>query len=831
MDRLSAIPFQGFWMGGFEGADHVNGHGLPLDMVAASGHLDRMEEDHRRAAQAGLKCVRESIGWRLAESGDGRIDLGRALRVQASAHRHGLQVLWTLMHYGLPAGLSLHGDTLVPRLARFAAEVARVLGPGELAAGHVPVFTPVNEISFLAWAASQPGMFAPPNNFPPGPGWTGAAESAHISGYTVKRRLAAAAIAAVHSIRAELPAARFMHVEPVVHVVAPRGRDDLIASAREARSWQWQAWDILCGALEPMLGGAPELLDIVGLNHYHNGQWEVETQAPLDWASRDPRRSRFARLLAEAAQRYGRPVVVAETSHVGAGRAAWLHEMAAEVRSARDSGVPVQGLCIYPLVDRPDWQDPAQWHRSGLWHVDEQPMGDAAGPLSRYPEPGAIGALRQWQTAFGTAPHHAVTCPAGQRPVLLAFSHLRWDFVRHRSRHLLERLAGPGGAWRLLFVEEPLPALGAPWLDRIAAGPHIEVLVPHTSGATQQPGFDPAQAQAQQEALRGLLLEGLVADGGDIDTVWLTTPMAWPLVQDLLNELPPTRQHRRVIYDCADELSAFDAAPTALYRCEDALLRAADGIVCASQSLAASRRAQAGARLVVLANGVDSAAFSRKCPAPFGWDAMEAAALAPRGSGPQLGFAGVVDERMDLALVTALAREHPEWQIVIVGPVLKIDPLTLPRRSNIHWLGEQPYRLLPALMRRWQVAIVPFVDNLATRHATPLKAMEALSAGLAVVATRLPEMDGWRDAGLYCASCHASFIEACATALAEDPVAMRARRTRASARLRQRGWDATAARLSRWLQRPAPGIAQAEAEDMSTPRAGVLYRLECSAAG
>ena len=127
----AAPPFAGFWVGGFEGADHVNGGGTPLDMVRSSGHWDRLEEDHRRVAQAGLRCVRESIGWRLCEAGDGTIDLTRALRIEASARRHGLQVLWTLMHYGLPEGASVHDDAMIERLARFAAAAARALGRGD----------------------------------------------------------------------------------------------------------------------------------------------------------------------------------------------------------------------------------------------------------------------------------------------------------------------------------------------------------------------------------------------------------------------------------------------------------------------------------------------------------------------------------------------------------------------------------------------------------------------------------------------------------------------------------------------------------------------------
>jgi len=802
---LDANPFQGFWMGGFEGADHVNADGLALDLVAASGHLNHLEEDHRRAAQAGIRFVRESIGWRISESANGVINLSRALRTQASAHRHGLQVLWTLVHYGIPDGLSLHDDAMLARLARFAAEVARVLGPGERAAGHMPVFTPINEISFLAWAASQPTLFAPPNNLQAGlmrQARDEAGESAPDLGYAAKRRLAAAAIQAMGAIRAEIPEARFMHVEPLIHVVPPQGRDDLAGHAALVRSWQWQAWDILAGTSEPALGGSPAWLDIVGVNYYHNGQWVVDTGERLDWASRDPRRRRFSLLLAEAAERYGRPLVVSETSHVGVGRAAWLHEIAAEVRVARKSGVTILGLCLYPLVDRPDWQHPQQWHRSGLWHVDDQGEDGEDGAdgtdgvvrapaLRRFAEPESLDALHQWQHADAQA-----GSLLQRRPVLLAFSHLRWEFARHRSRHLLQRLAGPNGDWHLVFVEEPLPGAGPPRLDLIPAGPHIHVVVPTTPGAERQPGF----CTAQRPVLQKLLLSALSEQGLDVSTVWLSTPMAWPLARMLLEDLPWRPSPRRVFYDCADEFAALHDASPELRWHEEALLCAADGVVCATESLARPRRAVAGTRLLVLGNGVDLAFFSPASAHHQGWDAMEAADLAGHWDGPQLGFAGVIDERVDLALLAALARAQPQWQIVLVGPVQRIDPQTLPHAPNLHWLGEQPYRLLPALMSRWRVALLPFVDSPATRPELPLQVLEALGAGLPVVATPLPELLAWRDAGLDCATGAKAFVAACRNAVAEPPHRTRERQACTRARLSNRTWDQVDLQLAGWLQ-------------------------------
>jgi len=797
-----ADVFAGFWMGGFEGADHVNGAGVALDMVRATGHLDRLDEDHRRAAQAGVRCVRESIGWRVAESAGGHIDLTRALQIQASARRHGLQVLWTLMHYGLPGDLSLHDDAFVARLARFAAEVARVLGPGE---ARPPVYTPVNEIGFLAWAASQPDLLHAPNNTVLD-GSEAALERSRVNGYVVKCRLVRAALAALAAMRAVDPRARFMHVEPVVHVVAPQAHPDLEALAAQADTvagWQWQACDMLAGRLEPQLGGHAGALDLLGLNHYHTSQWEVGTGAQLDWFCRDPRRRPLGDLLATAWQRYGRPIILAETSHVGDGRAAWLHEVAGEVRRVRHAGVPVHGLCLYPLVDRPDWADPTQWHRSGVWHVDGAtgPEGAEAGEqaLQRVGEAPVLTALRQWQQVLPVCRRTRGgrgDDEEGRRPVLLAFTHLRWDFLRHRTRHLLQRLAGGRSGWRVIVVEEPLHAPTAR-LDVMPQGPHIEVWVPHTPSAADgfcgppngcletclQACLRTCLQTCQQTWLQALLKPRLLAHGITRPTVWLSTPLAWPLARSL--------RPARVVFDCADDMGAFLGAPPELAGLECGLLAAADLVLAAGPAMARTRAAAAGDRLKLLPNGVDLRAFARRRAVP-GWAAWEAALLPAVAAGPQLGYVGAVDERMDFELLAALADARPQWQFVIVGPVLKVAADALPQRPNIQWSGAQPYTVLPALMARWRIALLPWRLCAATRHANPLKVIEALAAGLPVVAPPLCELQGRQRHGVHTATGLQGFLQACSAMLDEDAAA-RALRQRAGLRhARLNSWDVVA---------------------------------------
>jgi beta-glucosidase/6-phospho-beta-glucosidase/beta-galactosidase len=356
-------------MGGYEGADHVNGDGVALDMVHSSGHLDALDADYESAARMRIKTVRESIGWRLAEPRSGHFDLDRAERIARTAQRHGVQVAWSLMHCGILGDVSLLDDGIVERFAAFAAAVARRLAPLH---PRPPVYTPINEIGFISWLASSTHDVWPYRSEAPG--------GTERSGYAIKCRLVRAALAGMAAMRAVDPRCRFLHVEPVVHVTAPRERPDLAALTQQVCSYQWQAWDLISGRLAPELGGHPEALDLIGVNHYHSGQWEVLTEARLKWHQHDERRRALSSLLCEVWQRYRRPLIVSETSHVEGHRATWLNEVAAEVRLARSRGAPVDGLCLYPLVDRRDWNQPQQWHHSGLWDVCDP--ADAA-PFAR----------------------------------------------------------------------------------------------------------------------------------------------------------------------------------------------------------------------------------------------------------------------------------------------------------------------------------------------------------------------------------------------------------------------------------------------------------------
>jgi len=312
-------------------------------------------------------------------------------------------------------------------------------------------------------------------------------------------------------------------------------------------------------------------------------------------------------------------------------------------------------------------------------------------------------------------------------PVLLVFCHLRWRFVFQRPQHLLSRLAG---RWRVIVVEEPVRTEGPARLEsrfeRGADGAdNVQVLVPHT--AVDGAGFH----DDQLAVLQGLLQAHLQAEQLQVDIAWLYTPMALPLAKAV--------RPMALVYDCMDDLAAFKDAPRQLRQRESALMKEASFVLTGGPSLYESRR-HAHPQVVCLPSAVDAAHFA---PARLDTNTeayAEAQALQGALPHPRLGYFGVIDERLDIALVAAVADAHPEWAVVMAGPVVKIDPATLPQRSNIHWIGMQPYERLPYLLAGWDVALMPFALNASTRFISPTKTLEYMAGEKPVVSTPVQDV-------------------------------------------------------------------------------------------
>ena len=302
------------------------------------------------------------------------------------------------------------------------------------------------------------------------------------------------------------------------------------------------------------------------------------------------------------------------------------------------------------------------------------------------------------------------------KPILVCFSHLRWSFVWQRPQQLLSRAAR---TYRVIFVEDPLFAPGGePHLD-LSYGPGaVTVAVPVIPER-----FRPVERRRARKTLIDDLLESM---GAPVAVTWFYTPMALETFGDIEAEV--------CVYDCMDELSAFLGAPPELRRYESALFDRADIVFTGGRSLYEAKR-DCHPNVHCFPSSIDAAHF-RQARKPFGTEPADQARIGV----PRIGFFGVIDERMDIALLDEMAQMQPGWQFVMLGPVVKIDTTDLPRRPNIHWLGPKRYEELPSYLSRWQIGFMPFALNEATRYISPTKTPEFLAAGLPVVSTPITDV-------------------------------------------------------------------------------------------
>jgi len=771
VDPLNAGGFASFWSGGFEGADHVNGDGIALDLNFLTGHAAQLRGDYRRARAAGMRTVRESVGWRVCTRG-ARYDFSRALAMAREAARQGVEIAWTLWHYGFPRDVDPFSPSLPERFAEFAAAFARTLQPVLPAR---PWVNPVNEISFLTWLLTETSAIHPFRG--------DLRERAH----DLKRNLAHAAVAACAAITERIPGARYFHTDPLIHVAAPDGSGELAALAQRETDAQFEAWSLLDSPDFVSAVPVSARFHLIGANYYHSSQWEAGTRRPLHWHLRDPRRASLPTLLRALRARFARPVVISETSHVGSGRAEWIRTLADELVQAADAGCA--GVCLYPLVDRPDWDAPAHWHCSGLW--DAVPCTHAVG-VRRVKNRAAFAALRAARQRLAgpvaSASLHNIspTCAATTAPkgpamnALLVFSHLRWDFVYQRPQHVLSRIAR---RWPVVFVEEPLRHDGPTRVETLEVAPGVTLVRFHTPIAAG--GF-----HDDQLAEIGPLLPGVLRDlGVDSYGAWFYTPMALPLLRQLT---PAT-----ICYDCMDELAAFRNSPKQLLQRETALLRIANVVFTGGPSLYRSKR-HGNDNVHCLPSSVEAAHFARGQRADA---ALPELAALPS---PRLGFYGVVDERFDAQLLTAVADLAPQWQWCVVGPVVKIDPASLPQRPNIHYFGQRPYEHLPGALAAWDVALLPFARNESTRFISPTKTLEYLAAGKPVVTTPIADVVELYGSVVRVAEDAAAFVRECAAALAEDEDARAQRAAAGHALVAQTSWDSVVAHMIAEIEKVLP---------------------------
>lgn len=347
---------------------------------------------------------------------------------------------------------------------------------------------------------------------------------------------------------------------------------------------------------------------------------------------------------------------------------------------------------------------------------------------------------------------------------LMCFCHLRWDFVFQRPQHLMTRAARTR---RVFVVEEPVYDAGPSRLDVREDESGVRVVVPHLPSGVS--------GHRRSAELRGLVDELFVTEQIRRFVLWYYTPM----MREFTSHLEP----EAAVYDCMDELSAFAGAPPEMLAREAELLKAVDVVFTGGQSLYEAK-VHRHHHVHAFPSSIDAAHFARARgarPAPDDQAAIP---------GPRIGYAGVIDERLDIGLLDALARIRADWQFVMIGPVVKIDPASLPRPRNIHYLGMKPYADLPAYIGGWDVAFMPFALNDATRFISPTKTPEYLAAGRPVVSTPIRDVvRPYGERGLVrIAGGAEEMARAIDAALGEDAAD---RVARADAFLRGRSWDRT----------------------------------------
>lgn len=370
--------FRSFLQAGFEGTTGYNRHGKWIDQIAATEHDLHVSEDYARLRELGVFTIREAVRWPLVNRAQRPYDFSSLDPFLAASRKHGMEIIYDLFHFGYPEHLDIFSPDFPSYFADYCYAVGNYLREQMPDAQY---FTPINEPSFFSWAAGEMGLFAP---------------HARGRGWELKVQLIRAALAGINALRAANPAARIVNVDPLCRVAIPRDQAELHSDIAHFNDQVvFQSWDMLSGRLMPELGGSPRHLDIVGMNYYWTNQWEWNgVTLPEDDARRVPLRE----LIRAVWQRYRAPLLITETSHVGDARAGWWRTLTEDVRTLLHEKphekIPLQGVCLYPVLSMPEWHARDEWARLGLWDLETR-----EGRLARVPHLPFMEAVRasRWQ--------------------------------------------------------------------------------------------------------------------------------------------------------------------------------------------------------------------------------------------------------------------------------------------------------------------------------------------------------------------------------------------------------------------------------------------------
>ncbi len=402
--------FQSFFLGGFECSTHRLRNGKRLDLVRATRHDELASRDYRLLKRHGILSVREGLRWHLIEAQPRRFDFATAQPIIRAATETGMQIVWDLWHYGWPDDIDIFSAEFVDRFGAFARAAAELLSEKF----ETSFVCPLNEISFFSWAGGEGGFFNP---------------FAQRRGAELKRQLVRASIAAITAMREVNPNFRFCQIEPIINIVPDEARHGDPTEAEMQRIAQFETWDMLMGRSAPELGGHDSFVDLIGVNYYIHNQWMHPRGPDSLLVPSDPRYRHVRDMLQENHARYGKPIFIAETGIEDETRAAWFRYICNEIYAAIAAGVPVEGVCLYPILNHPGWDDDRHCYNGLFDYADAQGNREAFEPLARE-------LSRQQQMAAGIL--------SGQEPFTDRFptdtSALDW------AAHLMEKRTDEGRA-------------------------------------------------------------------------------------------------------------------------------------------------------------------------------------------------------------------------------------------------------------------------------------------------------------------------------------------------------------------------------------------------
>ncbi|MGI8468611.1 MAG: beta-glucosidase [Pyrinomonadaceae bacterium] len=357
---MTSDIFQSYLMGGFECSTHRNRAGKRVDVIASTEHDRFAYLDYRRLLDLGIRAARDGTRWHLIERTPYRYDWSSVIEQIRAVRETGLQVIWDLFHYGYPDDLDLFGAEFIDRFAGFAGKFVELL----VAEGETkPLICLVNEISFFAWAAGEVGKFYP---------------FAKKRGDEMKRQLVKASIAAAVKIKQVAPNAVLIQTDPAIRVLPSKPQNAV--DATNFHNAQYHALDMLLGKTESEIGGDSSFVDVIGVNYYSYNQWRHPSGQKILRGQKDYKS--FGEILKEFYARYEKPLFIAETGIENEARPDWFKYICDEVRVAVSDGVPVLGICLYPIVNHPGWDNNRHCH-NGLWnYANEAGRREIYAPLA-----------------------------------------------------------------------------------------------------------------------------------------------------------------------------------------------------------------------------------------------------------------------------------------------------------------------------------------------------------------------------------------------------------------------------------------------------------------